>query len=124
MLVRAHGVRRLMDDGLTAEEFRLAGAHDQHDHNTDQDQPEAEDQHESDTADAGAAAILRARAVSQGDNKGVWAPTAAASKPSVAVSVYAGATEEIPSMMPPNRPTTLLFKPFSAISSTLLEFEL
>ena len=55
---------------------------------------------------------------------GVLAPTAAASKPSVAVSAYAGATDEIPSMVPPKRPTTLLFKPLSAISSTLLELEL
>ena len=52
---------------------------------------------------------------------GVLAPTAAASKPSVIVSVYAGATDEIPSMVPPKRPTTLLFKPLSAISVTLLE---
>jgi hypothetical protein len=49
---------------------------------------------------------------------GVLAPTLAASTPSVIVKVYAGATE-IPSMVPPKRPTTLLFKPFSAISSTL-----
>ena len=69
MLVRPHGVRRLMDDGLTTEEFRLPGAHDQHDHHTDQDQPEAEDQHESDASDTRAAAIIRARTVSQGDNK-------------------------------------------------------
>ena len=55
---------------------------------------------------------------------GVLAATAAASKPSVAVSAYAGATDEIPSMVPPKRPTTLLFKPLSAISSTLLELEL
>ena len=46
---------------------------------------------------------------------GVLAPTAAASKPSVAVSAYAGATDEIPSMVPPKRPTTLLFRPLSAI---------
>src|SRR6185312_6069784 len=52
---------------------------------------------------------------------GVLAPTLAASMPSVAVKAYAGATEEIPSMVPPNRPTTLLFKPLSAISTTLLE---
>ena len=55
---------------------------------------------------------------------GVLAPTLAASTPSVTVKAYAGATDDIPSMVPPKRPTTLLFKPFSAISSTLLELEL
>jgi hypothetical protein len=55
---------------------------------------------------------------------GVWAPTLTARNPSVIVKVYAGATDEIPSMVPPKRPTTLLFKPLSAISSTLLELEL
>jgi len=52
---------------------------------------------------------------------GVLAPTLAARMPRVAVSAYAGATDEIPSMVPPKRPTTLLFKPLSAISPTLLE---
>jgi hypothetical protein len=51
----------------------------------------------------------------------VFAPTLAAGMPSVAVRAYAGATDEIPSMVPPNRPTTLLFKPLSAISTTLLK---
>ena len=55
------------------------------------------------------------------NTNGVLAATAAARRPRVAVKVYAGATDEIPSMVPPKRPTTLLFKPFSAISTTLLE---
>ena len=46
---------------------------------------------------------------------GVWAPTAIAKMPTVAVSTYAGATEEIPSSVPPNSPTESLFRPFSAI---------
>jgi hypothetical protein len=50
---------------------------------------------------------------------GVLARTLAARMPSVAVKAYAGATEEIPSMVPPNRPTTLLFRPLSAISPPL-----
>jgi hypothetical protein len=34
-------------------------------------------------------------------------PTLAARMPSMAVRAYAGATEEIPSMVPPKRPTTI-----------------
>src|SRR5215207_6869086 len=48
-------------------------------------------------------------------------PTLAARMPTVAVKAYAGATEEIPSMVPPKRPTTLLFRPLSAISASLLD---
>jgi len=46
---------------------------------------------------------------------GVFSPTATARMPTVAVSTYAGATDEIPSSVPPNRPTESLFKPLSAI---------
>src|SRR5215211_5018699 len=45
-------------------------------------------------------------------------PTLAARMPSMAVRACAGATEEIPSMVPPKGSTTLLFRPLSAISST------
>src|SRR4029453_7298276 len=70
MLVLGHVlVRRLVDDSLATEEFRLAGAHDQHDHHADQDQPKAEEQNKSDPSDTRPAAIIRARTVSQGDDE-------------------------------------------------------
>ncbi len=64
MLVRAHGVRRLMDDGLATEELRLSRPHDQHEHHTEQDQPEAQDEHQPDPSDTGAAAIMPGSALS------------------------------------------------------------
>src|SRR4029453_9428772 len=76
MLVPGHVlVRRLVDDSLATEEFRLAAAHDQHDRHTDQDQPKAEDQHKSDTSDTRTAAIIRARTVSQGDDEDEESPS-------------------------------------------------
>ena len=47
---------------------------------------------------------------------GVFSPTAIARMPTVAVSTYAGATDEMPSSVPPNRPTEFAFRPLSAIS--------
>jgi hypothetical protein len=49
---------------------------------------------------------------------GALAKTLTARIPSAAVKAYAGATDEIPSIVPPTGPTTLLFRPLSAISST------
>ena len=109
--MRAHGVRRLVLDRLATEERRLPRPHHEHEHQTDQDQPDAQDEYQPDPTDAGAAAIIRRSAVPQGDDQD--------EEESEATEAYAGAAEEIPSMVPPKRPTTLLFKPFSAISSTL-----
>src|SRR5215204_5613237 len=69
MLVRAHFMRRLVDDGLTAEERRLADSQDGHDHHAGQDQSEAEDQYQPDPADTRAAAIIRGSAVPQRDDQ-------------------------------------------------------
>src|SRR4249920_3374372 len=69
MLVRAHGVRRLMDDRLATEELRLSRPHDQHEDQTEQDQPEPQDEHQPDPSDAGAAAVRRVSAVTQSDTQ-------------------------------------------------------
>ena len=50
---------------------------------------------------------------------GVCSPTATARMPTVAVSTYAGATDEMPSSVPPNRPTEFALSPLSAICQTL-----
>src|SRR5688572_12225867 len=69
MLMRAHGMRRLVLDRLATAERRLADSQDGHDHQAGQDQPDAEDQHQPDPADARAAAIVRGSAVPQRDDQ-------------------------------------------------------
>ncbi len=44
---------------------------------------------------------------------GILTPATATTRPIVAVSVYAGATLEMPSTVPPSNPTELADRPFS-----------
>src|SRR5687768_8980814 len=69
MLMRTHGMRRLVLERLTTEERGLAGSQDRHQHQTGEDQSEPENEHQPDSADAGAAAVRRVGAVPQGDDQ-------------------------------------------------------